>query len=280
MIGKTPDSLGTLQTQRFLRLNHLRHRQALQRLATGHRIHSAADDPAGLIAAQRLSASLAALEAEARSVERTRAIAATADAALAETSSLLVEARRLAVANSDSSLSDAERAANQAQIDSIVASVDRIANTTQFNGRKLLDGSLTLTVTGASQPVPSAGSGAIGRRQIEGTTFTLAAIRTGGELASNRNRGQDTVAVIDQAIADVASSRARIGAFTRNVLDTRANSLSVAIENLSAAESVIRDSDFALESAARVRSELLSSAGIRALRWSFARQRRVLSLLA
>lgn len=292
MIGTNNNTSSILQSERFLRLNQLRQQRSLQRLATGRRINSGADDPAGLIAASSLSSSLAALEAEARVTQRASSIAAVAEGALAETSTLLVEAKRLAVANADGTLSQSERDANQAQIDSIVASVNRISNTTNFNGTKLLDGNYTLSISGDGGTqdgagviggrqinLESSGAGVIGGRQINGTSYTLASVTTGGDLAASANRGADTVAVVDQAISDIATQRAKVGAFSRNVLDTRINSLSVATENLSAARSAIQDTDYAAETARRFRSELLGRAGVSAFKSAMKTQRRILNLL-
>lgn len=292
MIGTNNNSSSILQSERFLRLNQLRQQRSFQRLATGRRINSGADNPAGLIAAESLSSSLAALEAEARVTQRASSIAAVAEGALAETSTLLVEAKRLAVANADGTLSQSERDANQAQIDSIVASVNRISNTTNFNGTKLLDGNYTLSISGDGGTqdgagviggrqinLESSGAGVIGGRQINGTSYTLASVTTGGDLAASANRGADTVAVVDQAISDIATQRAKVGAFSRNVLDTRINSLSVATENLSAARSAIQDTDYAAETARRFRSELLGRAGVSAFKSTMKAQRRLLNLL-
>lgn len=292
MIGTNNNTSSILQSERFLRLNQLRQQRSFQRLATGRRINSGRDDPAGLIAAESLSSSLAALEAESRVTQRASSIAAVAEGALAETSTLLGEAKRLAVANADGTLSQSERDANQAQIDSIVASVNRISNTTNFNGTKLLDGNYTLSISGDGGTqdgagviggrqinLDSSGAGVIGGRQINGTSYTLASITTGGDLAASANRGADTVAVVDQAISDIATQRAKVGAFSRNVLDTRINSLSVATENLSAARSAIQDTDYAAETARRFRSELLGRAGISAFKSTMKTQRRLLNLL-
>lgn len=292
MIGTNNNTSSILQSERFLRLNQLRQQRSFQRLATGRRINSGADDPAGLIAAASLSSSLAALEAEARVTQRASSVAAVAEGALAETSTLLVEAKRLAVANADGTLSQSERDANQAQIDSIVASVNRISNTTNFNGTKLLDGTYTLSTSGDAGTqdgagviggrqinLESSGAGVIGGRQINGSSYSLADVTTGGDLAASANRGEDTVAVVDQAIRDIATQRAKVGAFSRNVLDTRINSLSVATENLSAARSAIQDTDYAAETARLFRSELLGRAGISAFKSTMKAQRSLLNLL-
>jgi flagellin len=247
-----------LQAQHLLRLHQLRQAQALERLATGRRINRGADGPAALIAAETLSASLAQLDAEARVVERNRLIADTADAALAEVSSLLVEARRLTTANADSTLSDAERQANQVQIDAIVQGVDRVAGTAQFSGRRLLDGSLTLSVTGASLTIIAVAAESLGTSDIDGETFTLRDLHTGGQLSAGAGRSEGASTVVDRAIGEVATLRGRIGSFAAQVLRTRSAVIGGAVENLASARSSLVDADFAVEVSNRVRADLLA----------------------
>ncbi|MFQ6048706.1 MAG: flagellin [Phycisphaerae bacterium] len=118
---------------------------SLARLASGQRINQASDDPAGLVAMEALSADLTAVEAAIANNQRTDAMLTTADAALSQVSDLLNEIQSLAIASTSSAgLTAAEIAANQAQIDQAIASIDRIVHTTSFNGQRLLDGSLAI----------------------------------------------------------------------------------------------------------------------------------------
>lgn len=120
------------------------------RLATGRRINSAKDDPAGLVAVSRLEAEIKAIDAAAENGRRADAMLNIADGALAEVNSLLTEIQGLAVASAnDTGLSSAEIAANQAQIDSAISSIDRIISTTSFNGKRLLDGSMGVSISGS-----------------------------------------------------------------------------------------------------------------------------------
>jgi len=115
---------------------------SMTRLSTGSRINTGADDPAGMIALQSLSAELKATEAAIDNGQRADAMLGVADAAMGEVSTLLNEIVSLASASTSSGgLSQAEIAANQAQIDQAIGAIDRIVRTTQFNGKKLLDGS-------------------------------------------------------------------------------------------------------------------------------------------
>ncbi|MCK6455422.1 MAG: flagellin [Phycisphaerae bacterium] len=123
--------------------------QSLERLSTGLRINSGKDDPAGLIASESLRAEATSINAAIENASRAGTVVATAEGALDEVSSLLTELQDLVVRSAnEAGLSSDELAANQLQIDSILDSITRVANTTQFNGKKLLDGSLAYTLSG------------------------------------------------------------------------------------------------------------------------------------
>lgn len=119
----------------------------LARISTGKRINRAADDPAGLVAVNRLSSELAAVDAAINNNTRSQAMLDTASSALAEVSSLLTDIEGLAVASGGNTLSDAEIAANQEQIDSAIASIDRIINTASYGGRSLFNGANEIDVS-------------------------------------------------------------------------------------------------------------------------------------
>lgn len=124
---------------------------ALTRLSTGLRINTGKDDPAGLIASEILRSDITAVNKAITNTERANQLIATADSALGQVSSLLNDIRGLVVEAANSgSLSDEQIAANQLQIDSSLEAIDRIAQTTTFQGRKLLDGSLDFLTTGGA----------------------------------------------------------------------------------------------------------------------------------
>ena len=121
----------------------------LQRLSTGLRINRGADDPAGLIVSQRLDSEISGLNQAVSNSNRASSVIATTEGALAEVSNLLTSIKGLVVeAANTGAVSDSERAANQLQIDSAIASITRISNTTSFAGQNLLDGSLDYKLSG------------------------------------------------------------------------------------------------------------------------------------
>ncbi|MFO0973740.1 MAG: flagellin [Phycisphaerae bacterium] len=123
----------------------------LERLSSGLRINRGKDDPAGLIASESLRSELTGIGQAIENSSRAINVTATADGALAEVSKLLLDIRGLINKSAnEGALSDTEIQANQLQIDSLLESVDRIANTTQFNGKKLLNGELSYTTSGVN----------------------------------------------------------------------------------------------------------------------------------
>ncbi len=145
----TVTNLNTLQLLNIVNQTSAKQTSVLERLATGKRINRGADDPAGLIAAQLLSADLVDVNAAITNNQRTDSQLAVADSALLEVSTLLQEIEALVAASTNSGgLSAAEISANQSQIDSAISSIDRIVRTTTFNGSRLLDGSLGISSSG------------------------------------------------------------------------------------------------------------------------------------
>ena len=142
-------NIPAVQAQRQLAITNRQLQQSLQRLSTGLRINRGADDPAGLIVSTRLRTEITAAEQAIRNSERAINVIATGEGALAEIQQLLLDIRDLTIeAANTGAFSDEEIRANQLQIDSAVESITRIANTTNFAGRKLINGSLDFISSG------------------------------------------------------------------------------------------------------------------------------------
>ena len=146
-------NVASLTAQRGLRRTQAEQAETLQRLSTGLRINRGADDPAGLIASEGLRSEIAGIDQAIDNSQRASNVIATAEGALGEVASLLLNVKALIVeAANTGAISPDEIEANQLQVDSAVESITRISNTTTFNGLKLLDGGLDYTLSG----VPSA----------------------------------------------------------------------------------------------------------------------------
>jgi flagellin len=280
-MGSIRANINNLVAQRILGQKSNSFQESLIRLSTGLRINRGADDPAGLIASENLRATLKALEAETRANERTLHVAATTEAALTEVGDLINRAEALAVANANTgALSDAEREANQIEMDSIVQTVQRIAHTAGFNSTDLLDGTLTLTSADASLTVPSANPSDIGQVTTASESYSLADLASGGSLDLRTGDAQTTSEVLRQARLDIAFSRGSLGTFSRNTLQTGIRSGQRAFEQTAAAESIIRDTDFAAESSNLIRQQILQTSAGNALNISSHQPANVLGLFA
>jgi flagellin len=147
-MSMTVNNLNSLALLNILGQTANRQQDIMLKMSTGYKINRGADDPAGLLALKKLENELTAVDAGIAANQRTDAILGVADSALGEISSLLDDVERLALeAVNDAGLSAEEVAANQSQIDDALQSIDRIISNTQFNGKKLLDGSLSIRST-------------------------------------------------------------------------------------------------------------------------------------
>ncbi len=236
----------------------------LETLATGLRINRGADDPAGLVSSEQLRAMLAELEAESSSLERARGAAVVADRSLGEIGDLLIEAEALAVANANTGgLSESEREANQMELNSILSAVDRVASTSGFKDTPLLRGGMSLDISGASLSLPSAAVTDLGSTEIDGETYTLADVASGGKFAIDGPTTDRSLEIIRAARQEAIFAQAEVGAFEMNAIEPRRAGLGVAIESLTAAESSIRDTDYAKATAQLARLDVLETASLR-----------------
>ncbi|MFH0900362.1 MAG: flagellin [Pseudomonadota bacterium] len=231
----------------------------LARLSSGLRINSAADDPAGLAIAQAMGAEVRSLSQAERSANDGVSMIQTADSALDEVSGVLGRMRELAVQSANGTLSGDARAAVDTEFQQLKAEIDRIANTTEFNGTTLLDQATSLTF----QVGIDAGA-AENTITVSTADVNVAAIgQDGGGADSIASAGvatvdQATTAIgsIDRAISEISSARAQLGSGV-NRLNSTIDFLATQRENLSAAMSRIRDADVAEETANRTRNMIL-----------------------
>lgn len=198
---------------------------SINRLSTGLRINSGKDDPAGLIASETLRLERNATQAALTNISRASNVIATAEGGLIEVSNLLTELEELIDRSANSgAISDTERDANQLQIDAILSSIDRIANSTEFQGRKLLSGELDYTTSGVSSSditavtinsarIPNDGFRTVSvdvTASAQLATLTYAASATGAgttTLEIGGNYGTETISFgSGTAIADVATA--------------------------------------------------------------------------
>jgi flagellin len=223
-----------------------------QRLATGKKINSAADNPAGLVIAKQLESQLSGVTQAIDNTKTAVSLVKIAEAAHDEMNKLLEKAKKLTLSNLDAATSDEAKVANQTELDNIADSIERIADNTKFGTTKLLDGTFTakifqiggnagetvsLTITDVQTDNLGSGNG--------GGLANLAAIKG---LDSTTADYEDVLTVLDKSISDVTTQRGALGAFQTNTLESNLNSLIVSKEQLIASKSVIEDADMAEES--------------------------------
>ncbi len=267
-IGSAGITLGAI---RSLRDSESRITLASARLASGLRINRASDDAAGLAISERFRADIASLSRAQLNTADGIGLAQSAQGGLSEISSMLSEARALAVQSSSGALGGQTRAMLDDQFQAILSDIDAIANTTAF-GRfnPLADASLQIDL--------AVGTEAGDTITVSGVDATASAIGVGGLDIATSGAAGSSLASLDAAISNVTSLAARFGV-AENRLESRSRLLGARIEATSAAESRIRDADFAIETARLTRAQILRESSLAVLGQANSDARLVLRLL-
>lgn len=236
----------------------------LARLATGMRINRAADNPAGLTISEQMRAQIAGLSRVSDGLEEGVALTQVADGALEQTNALLQKQRDLALqAGNDAVLDPSARAVLDQQFQALGKAIDAIAANTRYGGNKLLDGSYKdrsiQTGTDSGQSIDLTIASTIGGSS---TGYDRQGLGLSGASLSSTEGAADALTRLDTALTEVGRQRGDLGAVQANALETGLRSLAVASQNLIGAESTIRDTDFARESANLASQNILMQAGI------------------
>ncbi|MCC7012769.1 MAG: flagellin [Planctomycetes bacterium] len=250
-------NVSALTAQRNLASVTARLQGNFARLSSGLRIATAADDAAGLGISERMRAQIRSLTAASRNAQDGVSLVQTAEGALAEVDNNLIRMRELAVQASNGTLSTSDRATLDTEFQSLIVEIARVASQTSFNGVGLLDGlASTLSIqvgTNAGETI------AISLGDITATTLGI------GSLSLASVGGANTaLSALDGALDDVNQVRGGLGA-TQNRLESAIRSILNSRENLSAAESRIRDVDIALETADMMRNSILQQLSVSVL---------------
>lgn len=248
----------SLVAQRNLGINHEAQKGSLEKLSSGSRINHAADDAAGMAISEKMKAQIRSIRQDVRNANDAISLVQTAEGGINEIGNILVRFRELAIQSSTDTVSDTERGFIDKEIQQLKQEVDRIASSTEFNGRQLLNGEGQLVEFQVGQ---------FNRPGIDRFTYDSSRINVtqkqlgveGLSLAS-KEQSQNSLDVIDKAMMQVVESRAELGAF-QNRLQSSVNNLQIYDENLSAAKSRISDVDMASETAELTKHNILTSAG-------------------
>jgi flagellin len=259
------NNIASLNAQRILGTNHDRLNQSVERISSGIRINKASDDAAGLAISEGLRSDIRALRQAGRNANDGVSLINITEGALNEQSSMLIRLRELASQAATGTTGSTERATIQLEFNSLRNEIDRITNTTEFNGQKLIDGSLASSITSTSQVFIQIGidSNANSRinlnEQINLTAVTSSALSI--DILSVKTAAEALTALdgINTAINEVTALRGQVGAVQNRLMRSISN-LSISVENLSAAESQIRDADIAEEVALLTRNQIMVQA--------------------
>jgi flagellin len=240
----------------------------LERLASGLRINQAADDAAGLTASEAMRAQLAGQRTSSDNISRAITLLQTADSGLEQIGQMMVRLKELATQSSDDTLNTANRSAISAEAAALVSEIERIAESTNFNGTALINsgrGAVGLTFFIGDGTSTSNQTAGISVKGVDVATTGIGCVGQGSFLLTvadfmTRASAEVLVDIADNGANTVAQMRTEIGAFQNRLERTQSNML-VAIENTSNAESTIRDADFAEEAAALTRAQILVQAG-------------------
>ena len=233
--------------------------KSLEKLSSGFRINRAADDAAGLVKSESLRAEIGGTRQAVQNAQDGISFVQTAEGALNEVQGILQRMRDLAVSAANTATTDGS--SQQSEIDELVAELDAVGQRTTFAGKTVFADYSTVNLTfhigsgsGSNHQLSISSDLGINSASAEGifsVTLSDVAVDTDAE---------DAISVLDAAIADVSDARATLGASQNRLEHTVAN-LNVALENLSASESRIRDTDMALEMVSFTRHQIMLQAG-------------------
>lgn len=263
-------NLASMTAQRNLSSVTMRLQGNYSRLASGLRIASAADDAAGLGISERMRSQIKSLGQAVRNAQDGVSLVQTAEGALNEVNTNLNRMRELALQAANGTLSTTDRTVINAEFSALVSEIDRIADTTEFNGLSLLNASSTI---GFQVGLDAGQTISVNLSSTTDTALGINALTT-----TTVTNASNALASIDTAINSINSSRGALGA-SQNRLASSMRSILNARENLAAAESRIRDVDVAEETADLTRNSIMQQASVSVLSQANVQPQIALSLL-
>jgi flagellin len=252
-----------LIAQRNLRNTRASLDKTLERLSSGSRINHAGDDAAGLAISESLRAQIRGLAQAERNSQDGISLVQVAEGAMSEVSNILIRLRELGVQASSDTVGPTERGFLNLEFTQLLQEVDRIAKSTVYNNVPLLDGSaqaFEIQIGTSNNPLTDR------VKLFESGAADVSTVALGMNLANVADKvsAQNSLAAIDQAISSVTSMRAEFGAL-QNRLQSVINNIQISKENMSAANSRIRDADVAEESTNLTRNQILMQSGVSVL---------------
>lgn len=294
-------NIAALNTHRNLGANQAAASKNLEKLSSGFKINRAGDDAAGLAISEKMRGQISGLDMASKNANDSISLIQTAEGALNETHSILQRMRELAVQSANDTNVTSDREALQLEINSLSQEITRISTDTEFNTQNLLNGSFGKKIGSAGSATVSGGKvfhiGANSGQKINLSIQTMSATALGvnskaGAITSLASAGakgaginittqtnaDNTISIVDSALSRVSKTRASLGA-VQNRLEHTINNLGATSENLTAAESRIRDTDMAAEMMSFTKNNILTQAAQSMLAQANQQPQGVLSLL-
>ncbi len=279
-------NLMAMNAARSLSFTYSRLSTSVARLASGLRINSAADDAAGLAIREMMRTDIRVLNQGVRNANDAVSLIQTADGALSVIDEKLTRMKELAEQAATGTYTSAQRLIMDSEYQAMASEITRIANATDFNGVKLLDGSLSSTGTQMKIHFGTGNSSAEDYYYIRINAATASALGVGNSIGagtagytiSTQAAAQEALGAIDSAISAKDNIRANLGALANRLANTISN-LTIQAENLQAAESRISDVDVATEMTEFVRNQILTQAAVAMLAQANALPQLALSLI-
>ena len=285
------NNVESLNAHRHLINNDKQLSKSIERLSSGQKINRGADGPASLVISEGMRAQIGSLRQATDNNEAAISLVQTAEGALNEVSKLLVDMRQRAVSAANLGINDQNSVnASQKEIENALEAIDRISNNTQFGSKNLLDGSaldadgnpLVSFQIGANKgQIASVSLPNVATNQLAVGVSNDSGFSSLADLDVTTGKGaEDAMGVIDKAIEEIAVARGDLGAFQKNTLESNLTSLRIASENMTAAESSIRDADMAVELAAFTRNQIMTQSATAQLAQANSMPQNVMALLA
>ena len=257
------NNIPSITAQRILGVNNNRLALSVERISSGIRINRAADDAAGLAVSEGLRSDIRALRQAVRNASDGISLMNVTEGALNEQSGILIRLRELASQAATGTVGSTERQTIQLEFSALRSELDRITATTEFNGTKLINGTLSSNVTDVNSHIliqigidNSADSRIDLNSQLKLNSIDSTQLEIHTLSVTASAEALTALDKVNEAIASITESRGKVGAVQNRLTRSIAN-LSVSVENLTAAESSIRDADIAEEVAELTRNQIL-----------------------
>jgi len=274
-------NMSALYANRQVKFNEIDLNKDIQKLSTGMRINGAGDDASGLAVSEKMRSQIRGLNQAEQNIENAVSFIQTTEGYLSETQDIMHRVRELAVQSANGIYTQEDRMQIQVEVSQLVDEVNRIASHAQFNGMNILTGRFANPAGGGTATAEmffQVGANMDQRKQVFIGTMTAAALGMKGISISTPDKANAVIGTVDNALKTVSKQRADLGAY-QNRFEMADKGVSIAAENMQAAESLIRDTDMAAQMVDYTKNAILMQSSTAMLAQANQKPRTVLTLL-